>query len=400
MPGTSFVRIGVDATCWTNRRGYGRFSRALLKAVLELDSANHYVFFADDISPQFPFPDTAEVVQVRTSVPTVKAAAADGYRSLRDMWSLSRAMSRAQLDSMFFPSIYSFVPLVSFVPKLVTIHDVIPELFPELVFPSTRAKLFWRAKLALGCSQARLILTVSDYSRRCLVEHLKIEESRIRVVQEAGDPVFRPVPPDTCEPLLRRLGLHGAPYFVYLGGFSPHKNLGALVDILADLRKHHAQQRARLVLVGDYQKDVFYSCYSDLVARIQQAGLQEQIIFTGYLDDHEAAQLLSSAVAVLLPSFCEGVGLPALEAAACGTPGVVTTRSPLKALLGEGVIALEPQDRAGWHQAAFRLLTENGLRDSMRKAALEAVSRLSWRRSAQQLLDAFQEVGSTRAATA
>ena len=119
------MRIGVDATCWTNRRGYGRFARALLTAAITRDPAREYVFFTDDESPEFPMPKSVEIVRVRSRVPTVKAAAADGSRSVVDMWAMSRALGSAKVDVLFFPSVYSFVPVFNSVPKLVTIHDVI-----------------------------------------------------------------------------------------------------------------------------------------------------------------------------------------------------------------------------------------------------------------------------------
>jgi glycosyltransferase involved in cell wall biosynthesis len=393
------VRIGVDATCWSNRRGYGRFARALLNAVLELDRSNQYVFFVDDDSSEFPLPGAIELVRIRAEVPTVKAAAADGHRRLKDMWRVSRAMSGARLDLMFFPSIYSYVPLADSVPKLLTIHDVIPELYPELVFPTRQSRLFWRAKVNLGCAQARLILTVSDYSRRCLAETLKIPPARLRVVQEASSTAFRRLASPNGRTLVGSLGIpDGTRYLAYVGGFSPHKNLGVLVDLLSDLHKHPRLSDLRLVLVGDYQKDVFYSCYSNLVARVQQSGLHNRVIFSGYLPDEELAQLLNSAAALLLPSFCEGVGLPALEAAACGAPVVVTRRSPLPELLGDGAICLEPEDRAGWRDAVFRILTRPEVGERMRAAGLAATARLSWQASARQLLCIFQEVLGPRAA--
>ena len=387
------MRIGVDATCWSNRRGYGRFARCLLNAVLQLDRSNQYVFFSDDDSPEFPYPQSIELVRIRTEVPTVKAAAAHGHRRLKDMWGLSRAISNAGLDLVFFPSIYSYVPLASKVPKLVTIHDVIPELYPELVFPTLQSRLFWHIKVKLGCAQARLVLTISDYSCRCLAETLNINPERLRVVQEASSPSFCRLNSPNGRSLLGRLGVPpGARYLVYLGGFSPHKNLGLLLDLLCDLRKHTALSDVRLVLVGDYVKDVFHSCYSDLQARVQHSGLSERVIFSGYLPDEEIVELLNSAVALLLPSFCEGVGLPALEAAACGAPVVVTRRSPLPELLGEGAICLEPDDRVGWRDAVLRLLTQPQVGERMRVAGLAATARLSWQASARQLLSIFDEV--------
>ncbi len=391
------MRIGVDATCWTNRRGYGRFARSLLRPAVALDHANQYVFFVDDASDEFPFPEGVELVRVASDVPTVKAAAAEGSRSPRDLWACSRAFSHADLDLFFFPSVYSFVPMLSRVPLLVTIHDVIPELFPELVFPSLRSKLFWRAKVWLGCAQARLVLTVSDYSRRCLAEQLHIPQHRMRVVNEASDPAFYVLENPQPTPHLERLGITaGTRYLTYVGGFSPHKNLSLLVDVLGDLQTRSGFDDVRLVFGGDYEGDVFFSCYRQLVEQVKKAGLADKVIFTGYLRDADLLVLLNITQALLLPSFCEGFGLPAIEAAACGAPVIATTRSPLPELLGEGAIILEPEDRPGWAGAVATVLTDSARRERMRVAGRAAAARLSWENSAWQLLAIFDEVRGNR----
>jgi alpha-1,3-rhamnosyl/mannosyltransferase len=395
------MRIAVDATCWSNRRGYGRFVRALLQAAIAADSRNQYTFFVDYPTDEFPLPAGVEVVRVAARVPTVKAAAADGSRSLRDMWAMSRALSSRRFDLVFFPSVYSYVPITSRVPQLVTIHDVIPELYPELVFPSLRSRLFWRAKVSLGISQAHLVLTVSDYSRRCLAETLRIPPARMRVVSEASDPVFRRLEAPRPTPLLERLGLlPGTRFVCYVGGFSPHKNLPLLVDVLADLQSHESLRDVRLVFGGDYEGDVFYSGYRQLVEQVRRLGLEDKVVFTGYLRDADLLALLNLAQLLLLPSFCEGFGLPAVEAAACGTPVVATTRSPLPELLGEGAVILDPDDRAGWTRALVSILSNPARREKMAQAAHAAAQKLSWQNSARQLLEIFEEVERRRVAAA
>jgi len=387
------MRIGVDATCWSNRRGYGRFTRELLNATLALDRANRYVFFVDSDSEEFPLPPGIDVVHIPAKVPTIRAAAADGRRSLRDLWVASRTMSREPLDVFFFPSIYSYVPLSSRVPKLVAVHDVISELYPDLLFPTLRSKLLWKTKQKLGCAQAALVLTVSEYSRRRLSELLNIPANRLRVVSEASDPTFSPQKPPTWTDRLTKLGISPEMRFIlYVGGISPHKNLRMLVDIFREMQAQPDLGDLRLVFVGDYQGDVFFSCYSELAKHVEEIDLQERVIFTGYVDDRDLLGLLNAAQVLALPSFCEGFGLPAVEAAACGTPVVVTTESPLPELLGDGAIAVAPEDRAGWRDALVRVLRDDVLRERMGTQALAAAALLSWQNSARQLLAIFDEV--------
>lgn len=394
------MRIGVDAACWSNRRGYGRFTRCLLTALADVDRDNDYVFFIDHQSEEFPLADGIDVIRVDASKPAVEAAAANGRRSLADISAMRRAIRREKLDLMFFPSVYSYVPLATPAPKLVTIHDVIPKLYPELVFPTLRSKVFWGAKVWLGCVQARLVITVSDYASRCLAEHMRIPRARLRVVNEASEPVFHRLERPDAPRLWGKLGVSGIGRFIaYVGGLSPHKNLSLLVDVFRELQAQPAFADLHLVLAGDYRGDVFYSCYSQLRKQVQRAGLQDRIVFTGYLGDEDLVILLNLAEALVLPSFCEGFGLPAVEAAACGTPVVVTTESPLLDLLGEGAFAVPPEDHGGWREAIARILSGPELRRQMGAAGLTAAARLSWKNSARQLLSIFAEVVDARGTT-
>ena len=395
------MRVGIDATCWGSRRGYGRYLRSLLQATLKIDRQNHYTFFADSDSSEFPLPEEqVEVIRVPCGTPTVKAASADGRRALGDMWAFSRAISSQKLDLFFFPSVYSYVPLLGRFPKIVTVHDVIPERFPELVFPTVRSRLNWRAKMKVACAQARVILTVSEYSRRCLVEHMGLDSSRLRVVSEAGDPIFQRLEELNGTALFNKLGLNANARFVtYVGGFSPHKNLKLLVDVFRELSSQKGLD-VYLLLVGDYEADVFHSCYRELKEQVRNSGMENRVLFTGYIEDKDLVTLLNFAEALVLPSFSEGFGLPAIEAAACGTPVIATTESPLKDLLGAGAISVTPNDRAGLLASLKAVLGDPVRRKAMSEAALAAARECSWEQSACQLLSVFDEVRKTGGATA
>ena len=159
------MRIGVDATCWHNRRGYGRHARALLRALTRLDSSNQYTLFLDSTEAAEPMPEECEVRMLKPATPTVLAASANGHRSAADMWRMSRALSAAEFDMLLFPTIYSYVPIFGRARKLVMVHDVIAETYPQLTVPRLPARLFWNIKVALGRMQADALITVSDYSR-------------------------------------------------------------------------------------------------------------------------------------------------------------------------------------------------------------------------------------------
>src|SRR5262249_5259141 len=230
------MRIGVDATCWQNNRGYGRHARALLRALVRLDAENHYTFFLDTNEGFATLPPGVETRLVRAAAPTAIAASAHGHRSLGDMWRMSRASYDPELDLLLFPTIYSYVPVFSRARKIVMIHDVIAETYPRLTLPHPLQRLFWRAKVALGRRQADAIVTVSEYSRRGIARRFDLAPESVFVVGEASDPIFRRLPEARLTPRLNALGLDpNHRLIVYVGGFGPHKNLESLVAAFARL---------------------------------------------------------------------------------------------------------------------------------------------------------------------
>ncbi len=390
------MRVGVDATCWTNLRGYGRHARALLGTLARIDRNAEYVFFMDAQPLNGSAPAHGEVRQVGTSVSTALAASANGHRSLRDMWRMSQALAAEDFDVLLFPTIYSYVPVLCRTKKVVMIHDVIAEKYPALTLPSLRARLFWKAKVALGRWQADAIVTVSEHSRRAIVDHFRLPPEHVHVVSEASDPVFRVLDKPEPTPRLRSLGLGDldaeARTLVYVGGFSPHKNLELLVSVFSALAARDEFKDLRLVMVGEYRKEVFHSYAGTIRKQVERLGLRDRVCFTGFLPDEELVVLLNRATVLVLPSLLEGFGLPAVEAAACGCPVVATTASPLPALLGDAGLFVDPGDRWGWEHALQRVLSSPELRRRLREKGLAVASRLSWEDAARQLRDVLRKV--------
>lgn len=386
------MRIGVDATCWHNRRGYGRHARALLTALVRLDRANRYTLFLDSRETAEPPPPDAEIRIVEPFVPTVQAASAAGRRSIRDMWRMSRALSSPEFDLLLFPTIYSFVPTFSRARKLVMVHDVIAETYPELTVPRLQARLFWNIKGLMGRSQADAIGTVSDYSRDSIVAHFREDPGRVFVAGEAADPVFRKLSPPAPAPRLREFGIDGSRRtVVYVGGFSPHKNLEALVSAFAKIAARPQFADVRLVMVGDTSGDAFHTYFGTIAAQVKTLGLHDRVVFTGYMEDEEVVSLLNLASVLALPSLMEGFGLPAIEAAACGCPVIAGKASPLPALLGAGGVYVESRED-DIAEALELVLTSPTLRARMSAAGLAAAARLTWDKAAGQIISVIEQV--------
>jgi alpha-1,3-rhamnosyl/mannosyltransferase len=275
---------------------------------------------------------------------------------------------------------------------VVTIHDTIPERFPELTLPTRRARLFWRAKVSVAIAQAHLVLTVSQQSARDIVAYLGVRSERIRVAPNAPAAAFRPS--DSAEEIARvaaRVGLPpGARWFVYVGGCNPHKRLDIAVRAHAALVAERGSAAPWPVLVGP-DDDVFHADRDSVRALIHALGSAHRVAWTGFLEDEVLRHLHSGAVGLVLRSQLEGTGLPALEAAACGTPVVATTASPLPELLAGGGVFVAPGDEAALRGALARLLDDGSTRRSMGAAALTRARTLDWADSGARALAALRE---------
>lgn len=383
------MRVGIDATSWSDRRGYGRFTRGLLEALLVADSEHELLFFVDRQTHEHSaLPTGGSWVVVPTGASPTEAAAHSSRRSVGDLWAMATAVRRARPDILFFPTVYTFFPVLTGATVIVGVHDVIPEDYPRLVFPALPGRFFWRLKTRLAHLQADHILTVSHHARRGILRHYGHPPERVHVVDEAADPIFRPLPPaDIDAAVLARQGLApGERFVVYLGGMNPHKNLASLVAAVAAVRARPGLEDLQLLLVGEVEKERFSPGVEAVRAQITAHHLASAVRFTGFVSDADTVHLLNAAQALILPSFAEGFGLPAVEAAACGTPVIATRNSPLPELLAGGGLFIDPHQPQELTAALAQLLGDEAQRSEMGRTALARARALSWQRSAQQLL--------------
>jgi glycosyltransferase involved in cell wall biosynthesis len=268
-----------------------------------------------------------------------------------------------------------------------TLYDLIPLLHPHryLQNPSYRDWYFRRLGLLKRCG---LLLAISESSRREAIEHLYIREESVVALNGAADSIFYPRSEDrevwarwTREWRLK-------PGFVlYTGGFDSHKNVDALIDAFADLpvavRLNH-----QLVLAG--------RCGDADRKRLSQLcrhrGLpQTCVIFTGSLEDTDLAALYSSCRIFISPSLHEGLGLPVLEAMACGAAVICSDAASLPDVVGRRDALFDPRSRSSIAGKLQQALCDSGFVDSLRAHVKVQTLQFTWPTSARRALAAIEQ---------
>ncbi len=388
--------VGVDASCWANGRGYGRYARELVTAMTRMARDDEFVCFLDERAAEafaVHEPNVRLSVVAQSRSPT-EAAVAGSNRSPADMLRFTRAVWRERPRAFLSPSVYTYFPLPPRQRAVVAVHDAIAERFPDLTLPSWRERLFWRLKVGLALRQAGLILTVSEYARREIVEVLGVPEARLRVAVEAPAEVYTPeTDPLAIAAAAAAVGLpEGATWFTYVGGFNPHKNVEAIVRAHAAVARSRGADAPHLLLVGSSKSEGFHGDFADVLKAIEVEGTRGLVHCPGFVPDEELRKLHSGALGLVLLSESEGFGLPAVEAAACGCPVVATTASPLPRLLEGGGHFVAAGDAAAAAQAMLTLSTNDRDRAALGRVALARARALSWSAAAETAMAALREV--------
>ena len=392
------MRVGVEACTWANRRGYGRFTRELVSAMVARHPEHRFVLVVDSHTARdCTFPAGADTVVVDTVAQPTKAAAADGSRSLQDVWRMSRALASARFDVVLFPTRYTFVPLLRRTPAVLTIHDATDVNQPRLLFPNWRSRLLWRMKSQLAIRRADRIVTVSNDARRQIAEAFGLREASITVVSEGSDAGFHPRPGDAAVERVRaRYQLpHAAGLILYVGGISPHKNLDALLRAVAIVRKDEPNGW-HVVMVGDYNGDSFLGCYQELKGLAHSLALDERVTFTGFVPDDDLALLYNAATMLVLPSKGEGFGLPVVEAMACGLPVIASNRNSLPEVLGGAGLLFDADSDQALAACVLRLLREPDLRADLRVRGLARAGAYTWSAGADTMVRVLEDAAGKR----
>lgn len=375
------MRVCIDVSAAVHRRaGLGRYAHELIAALVE-QGAHEYTAFYHQRGEAHLAPPIDRLPQLTTSL-TVRP------------WRLRTALayfSGLGMDAMFagvdvFHATEHLLPRLRRVRSVFTLHDLIFQFDPDshkrlnIAFLRTMMPRFLRA--------ADAIIAVSECSKRDAVRIYNVPADKIWVIYEGVDPRFKPI--DDAAQLASIRGKYNLPqrFVLHLGTIEPRKNLTLLFEALTALNV----ERHALVVAG---KTGWLT--DPIFARIGELGLQDRVLFTGYVPDEDLPTLLSAASVLVMPSKYEGFGLPVLEAMACGTPVIASNASSLPEVGGDAALYAPPDDPSAWAELISRVLKDAALRASMREKGLRQAAKFRWDIAARQTAEVYSTLQKIKA---
>ena len=384
------MHVGIDFTAgvWQGA-GIGRYTRELIGAVIaQGDGIRFTLFYAAGFPGSPPPPYLEDLQRLCVSHRGTRAVPIPlPPRRLTQIWHRLRIPLPIEwltgpLDILHAPD---FVPPPTRARTLVTIHDLSYMVHPECAVPGVAAYL--RDAVPRALKQASIIIADSESTRRDLHRLLNIALDRVTVVYPGVDARFRPLPPEVCEPVRRRLNLPRR-FILFVGTIEPRKNLVRLLEAFARIDRAvlNDQRDDELFLVLAGRRGWMYQ---PVFAAIDRLNLRDRVQLLDFVADSDLPVVYNLAQVFVYPSLYEGFGLPPLEALACGTPVVTSDNSSLPEVVGNAALLVRADDVEALSEGMIRLLKDESLRDRLRQAGLEQARRFRWEASAQQIIEHY-----------
>jgi glycosyltransferase involved in cell wall biosynthesis len=270
---------------------------------------------------------------------------------------------------------------------LVTIHGIVAEVIPELL-PPERLKSLQKV-LRNAMARADYYLAVSETTKKDMIKHLGVNSDIIYVVPHGVDPVFRYLPDQSslAERLKKEFNIV-RPYILYVGAIGRHKNVMGILHAYSLLRDR-GYTNHDLLLVGPPD-----SASHEVRNFIIKNNMQNWVIMPGRVrqDSQELTDLYNGADCFLFLSYYEGWCSPPIEAMACGTPVIASSRSSIPETVGEAALLVDPDDPQAQADKIALLLEDKKVRRELIEKGLRRAAELNWRSSALQLIEVYKKI--------
>ena len=363
------MKIAIDVRDADGEKtGKGFFTYGLVAEILAQDKQNQYILYSD--KKKSPFPEQSNVEFVTIDIPGVK-------------WHLAtlKDLKQRRPDLYIAPTSFIIPALAPRWLKVIpVVHDVVAFLFPGS--HSKKAVFVERLTLRRALKKAAMVFVVSENTQNDLMRLFKYPKSSIVEVPCAPHSLYYDelAPADTAK-VLKKYHLPEK-FILGVGTLEPRKNFSTLIKSFVLVKRKFPEYK--LVIVGKPGWK-----HQDLPREVKKYGLQNDVIFTGYMKDTDLHHVYQSAEVFVFPSLYEGFGIPPLEAMASGCPVIASNTASLPEVIADAGLLIEPKNSVKIADAIVSLIESPQLRSTLLEKGYHRSKRFTWQESAQIVLNAI-----------
>lgn len=263
---------------------------------------------------------------------------------------------------------------------IVTIHDLTHLVYKEF-FGSSLKILYAKIMMKIAIKKSKIVLTVSENTKRDLIKYFKVDENKIKVTYLGVKEAVREKPKQEIEYLYEKFKIpKDKKLLMYVGNLKPHKNLERL---LISFSKMAESKDSVLLLVGKA-----FENYNVLYDREKELKIADKVIHTGIVTNEELVDLYNLIDLFVFPSLYEGFGLPVIEAMACGTKVACSNSSSLLEVGGKIIPYFDPKDTTNMKEVIEEELKRKDTEQDKQKR-IEWARNFNWEKTSEEVKDAF-----------
>ena len=383
------MHVGINAQLLSYGQNYrnggvSRYIRSLLTQLAKQPGEHNYTVFVNG-------QDVIEQLAQHPQITYISAPWPQSRPAVRVAWeqlTLPTLIRQKHIDVLHSPVNVLPERMPRNCSTVVTLHDLAFLRFPTVL---TRAKrIYHRTFTIRSLRRATMIITVSDSTQHDAHELAGIPFGHMRTVYTCIDERFSNV--SIQEKIRQFKEQHELTegFILYLGTLEPRKNIDTLIDAYARLRQMHGV-REKLVLAGG--KGWLYEA---IFEKVKQLGLEDEVVFPGFVTDSEQVLWYQAASAFAYPSLYEGFGIPVAEALACGTPVVTSNVSSLPEAGANLALCVDPYDISALTDALHQALTDDTLRQNCQMMAPTIAQRFSAQAMVEKTIAVYEQAASFR----
>lgn len=370
--GESVLNIGIDsrAAKWYRGTGIGTYTYELISSLNDFDRDNNYTLY---------MPKDNNYIHFNKNF-IIKNICDDKKENFWDDVNTPNEIYEDNLCIYHVPQNGIGLPKKKNCPFVITLHDIIPCKMPSTVSEQYLTIFFEKIKEIINHCDS--IITVSNYSKKDIVENLNYPEEKIHVTYLASDNVYRPLNKIYSKKFIKNSYGVEEDFILYIGGFSPRKNICGLIEAFSKLK-----YRNNLKLIIGGKKGKSYSLYKQKAIDLH---IENKVIFTGFIPIEHLPIFYNAAKLFVYPSLYEGFGLPPIEAMACGTPVIASNRTSIPEILGDAAYLINPEDIDVLCSSMEEVLENENLRKELILRGYAKSKSLNWESTAKKTLDIYK----------